>query len=223
MTPVHKPTVVAFDVNETLVSLEPIRVRLIEAGELPGTLELFFARTLQHCFVLANLDQWTPFREVARASLQQSTGLDPEQIAHVLDGFAELAPHDDVEPAFARLVEAGTRIIALTHGGALTADAMLDRTGLRRYVERVVTGESVRAFKPDRAVYLYAAQLCGIPPERLALVAAHAWDCHGARAAGLVTGWVSRLEGAVPDIYRPADVCAATLDEVAIGLLALPT
>ncbi|MBA3248738.1 MAG: hypothetical protein H0T66_00140 [Geodermatophilaceae bacterium] len=58
-----------------------------------------------------------------------------------------------------------------------------------------------------------------MPPERMALVAAHAWDCHGARQAGLRTGWVSRLEGAVGAIYRPADVIGRTLDEVALGLL----
>ncbi len=217
-----RPHVVAFDVNETIVSLEPVRDRLVAFGEPPGTLELFFARTLQHCFVLATLDQWRPFREVARTALRQSTDLSDDQIGHVLAAFGELPPQPDVDPAFRRLVAAGIRIVALTHGPASTATAMLERTGLDRYVEHVITGETVRSFKPARAPYLYACAVCGVDPAQMALGAAHAWDCHGARVAGLTTGWVSRREGTIPDIYLPADVVGDTLVEVVEGLLGLP-
>src|SRR5438552_11048148 len=34
-------------------------------------------------------------------------------------------------------------------------------------------------------VYLHAAKECGVEPSRVALVAAHAWDTHGAKRAGL--------------------------------------
>lgn len=222
MPPTLRPHVVAFDVNETIVSLEPIRERLVAAGEPPETLELFFARTLQHCFVLAALDEWRPFRDVARAALRQSTALYDDQIGHVLAGFGELAPQPDVPAAFERLSAAGIRIVALTHGPASTATGMLDRTGLTRYVEHVITGETVRSFKPARATYHYACAVCGVEPARLALVAAHAWDCHGARRAGLSTGWVSRRGAEIPDIYVAADVVGDTLDDVAAGLIALP-
>ncbi len=213
---------VAFDVNETIVSLEPVRERLVAAGEPPGALELFFARTLQHCFALATLDEWWPFRDVARASLQQTTGLSEDQIGAVLAAFGELPAQPDVEPAFERLATAGVRIAVLTHGPASTATRMLERTGLSRYVEQVITGETVRSFKPARAPYLYACAMCGVQPDRMALVAAHAWDCHGARKAGLSTGWVSRARAATPDIYLRADSVGATLVDVVDGLLALP-
>lgn len=216
-----RPHVVAFDVNETIVSLEPVRARLVAAGHPPGTLELFFARTLQHCFALATVGEWRPFRDVARAALQQSTDLPDGEIGHVLAAFAELQPQPDVEPAFQRLADSGIRIVALTHGPASTATSMLDRTGLGRYVERVISSETVRTFKPARAAYLYACAVCDVDPARMALVAAHAWDCHGARRAGMVTGWVSRLERRIPDIYVPADIVGSTLVDVADGLIGL--
>jgi 2-haloacid dehalogenase len=53
-------------------------------------------------------------------------------------------------------------------------------------------------------------------------VAVHAWDCHGAKRAGLTTGWASRLEGGYGGLFAPADVTGADLAEVADGLLALP-
>ena len=51
---------------------------------------------------------------------------------------------------------------------------------------------------------------------------AHAWDCHGASRAGLVAGWVSRLEREYSPIFAPPDVTGADLTEVAHGLLGLP-
>lgn len=222
MTAPQRPSVVAFDVNETLVSLEPVRRRLVDAGQSAEHLELFFARTLQHCFALATLDQWRPFREVAGAALRQTTDLDDAGIEYVLGAFQELPPQPDVKPAFELLTAAGIRIVTLSHGAAAVAEAMLKRTELGRHVEAVLSSESVRAFKPARAAYLYACASCAVEPGRMALVAAHAWDCHGARRAGLSTGWVSRLEGAPAAIYVPADVLGASLVEVVEGLLQLP-
>ncbi len=218
----RRPQVVAFDVNETIASLQPVRERLVAHGEPAEKLELFFARTLQHCFALSTLQQWQPFRDVARAALRQSTGLSDDDIGDVLAAFGELPPQPDVEPAFERLAAGGVRIVTLTHGPASTATSMLDRTGLDRYVEHVITGETVRSFKPARAPYLYGCAVCEVEPGQMALVAAHAWDCHGARSAGLTTGWVSRLEGSIPDIYDTADVVGDSLVEVVDGLLALP-
>jgi hypothetical protein len=62
----------------------------------------------------------------------------------------------------------------------------------------------------------------GVEPDRLALVAAHGWDAHGARRAGLVGAWVSRLEGTFAATFDPPDETGADLVEVADRLLALP-
>jgi 2-haloacid dehalogenase len=53
----------------------------------------------------------------------------------------------------------------------------------------------------------------------MALVAAHSWDIHGARRAGLTTGWVSRLEGQPPAVFDRADVSGPDLVTVVSALL----
>ncbi len=70
-------------------------------------------------------------------------------------------------------------------------------------------------------VYLYAAEVLDVPPSRMALVAAHDWDCHGAKRAGLITGWVSRKAGGFGAPFEPPDVSGEDLTEVAARLLAL--
>jgi 2-haloacid dehalogenase len=57
-----------------------------------------------------------------------------------------------------------------------------------------VSVEEVRAYKPHPAPYRRALELLELPPERVALVAAHGWDVLGAQAARLRAVWVDRVE-----------------------------
>jgi 2-haloacid dehalogenase len=86
----------------------------------------------------------------------------------------------------------------------------------------VISIDEVQAWKPAPAPYLHAAEVLGVEPPRLALVAVHSWDIHGAHRAGLVTGWASRREGVFPATFDPPDVTGADLVEVADRLLDLP-
>jgi len=56
---------------------------------------------------------------------------------------------------------------------------------------------------------------------RSALVAVHAFDCHGAHAAGLTTGWAARHERHYAEVFTRADVIGDDLVDVATGLVAL--
>jgi 2-haloacid dehalogenase len=57
-----------------------------------------------------------------------------------------------------------------------------------------VSCEEVRAYKPSSAPDLHARELLG----EYLLVAAHAWDVAGARAAGVRAIWVDRDERTWP-------------------------
>jgi 2-haloacid dehalogenase len=217
-----RPEVVAFDVNETLLDLAPVRAALIEAGQ-PGTLlPTVFARTLLTGVAASAVGSWCRFRDAFDAALQQESDLGSAARATVLEGFAELAPHPDVEPALRRLVESGVRVVTLTHGSPGVAEAGLDRGGIRPLVERCLSSEAIRAWKPEREVYLWAAGSCAVVPERMALVAAHGWDVLGAQRAGLTGAWFPRSERTYPAVYEPPHVTAPHLAGVVEALLALP-
>ncbi len=62
----------------------------------------------------------------------------------------------------------------------------------------------------------------GRSAEEVALVAVHAFDCHGAHAAGLTTGWAGRLEKHYAEIFTRADVIGDDLVDVSRALVALP-
>ena len=218
----RRPEVVAFDVNETLLDLGPVRAALIEAGQPAGLLGAVFARTLLTGVAASLVGDWFPFRAAFDAALAQESPLDDDARAGVLSAFGELSPHADVEPALRRLVSAGVRVVALTHGSPGVAAAGLERGGITPLVSATLSSEAIRAWKPAREVYLWAAGSCGVPPERMALVAAHGWDVLGAQRAGLTGAWFPRSERVYPAVYEPPHVRGEDLAGAVDALLDLP-
>lgn len=212
---------VAFDVVETLMSLEPIPARLAERGHSEELFDLWFARAVRDGMALGAAGGYRSFREVSAQALRDVTGgaVDDETIAHVLDGWDALPAHADVAPALQQLTGAGVRVVGLTTGSADTIRGFLDRNGLSGHFEAVLSCEDVGIWKPAPGAYRYAVDWLGARADDVALVAAHAWDCHGAGRAGMRTGWVSRLEGRYNAAFDPADVQEDDLEAVVRGLL----
>ena len=217
-----RPEVVAFDVNETLLDLAPVRAALVEAGEPDSLLGAVFARTLLTGFAAATVGHWCRFRDAFDAALAQASDLSGDQRSRVADAFGELAPHPDVEPALRRLTQAGIRVVTLTHGSPGVAEAGLARGGITPLVERTLSSEVIRAWKPSREVYVWAAGTCDVAPHKMALVAAHGWDVLGAQRAGLTGAWFARSERTYPAVFDEPHVRADDLAGAVDGLLALP-
>lgn len=210
---------VFFDVVETLFSLEAVRRRLDEHGAGDAALEFWFARFLRDGFALASAGTYRPFREVAASSLAdvlRSRGITPRSslVEEILAAMAELEPHSDARPALELVAARGLRAVTLTNGSVAATQSLLNRADLRQLVDDCLSVDDVRAWKPRPEPYAWACEVTGTAPGRAALVAVHSWDIHGAAAAGLRTGWCSRLEGQRPAVFTAATVQGATLVEV---------
>ena len=219
-----RPSAVVFDVVETLMSLQPLGDRLERVGRPASLLPGWFSKLLLYGADLSAAGDYVPFPDVAAEALRAVCGyeISDKDVDYVLAGFSGLPAPPDAEPAMAALAGAGVRMACLTNGSADATSAFLARTGLDRYIEKVISAAEAGTWKPPSRVYHHALEILGLPAEQVALVAVHAWDCHGAKRAGLTTGWASRLEGGYGGLFAPADVTGADLVEVADGLLALP-
>lgn len=68
--------------------------------------------------------------------------------------------------------------------------------GLRWH--QALSAESVGAYKPAPEVYRLAVDAVGCAPDRVLMVAAHAWDLRGAQSVGMRTAYVQRPVGDPP-------------------------
>lgn len=217
------PGLIVFDVNETLLDLEPIKGSLESIFGAEPPIGEWFARLLHASLVANTLDQFRSFGDLAAESLINMAGrrgilLRAEDALEALAPMSRLPPHPDVVPGIRRLAVAGRRMVALTNGSQDVANAQVYNAGLADLLERVVSVDEVGRFKPHAAPYLHTAKLMDVPIEKMVLVAAHDWDCAGAMAAGAEAVFVKR-PGAVWGLPSPPpDQQVSNIEQLASAL-----
>lgn len=218
---------VVLDVFETLFTIEPLGEKLRDVGLPSGALQVWFARILRDAFALEVTGEYKTFREIAGARLEtfmSEEKLEPDRsiIDRVVTAFADLPAHSDVNPGLQLLQDANVRIATLSNGSAETIEKLFRNAKLENFVERYISIDEVKHWKPSREVYLHAARMLNADPADVALVAAHDWDIQGANQAGLITGFVARKGQAFSAVMKKPDVTGGSLEEVVRKLLALP-
>jgi 2-haloacid dehalogenase len=216
-------TVLAFDVNETLLDLRALDAPFAAAFGDASLRPQWFALMLQMAFVGGLTGAYVDFSTAQRSALtvlaeRQKTPLSAERSAAILDGMRTLPPHPDVRPALERL-RGRFRLVALTNSPVEVAEAQMRNSGLRDLLDGVYSADAVRRLKPAPEPYRMVAERTGVPIADVRLVAAHGWDIAGAIAAGCRAAFVARPGAALyPHAPRP-DVIAPDLGGVADQLV----
>ncbi len=149
-------------------------------------------------------------------------GLAPPRAARqaLLAQFKYLPARQDAREALDLVAQARMRPILLTNGSKASTMSLLRQTGLDRLVDRVVSVEDVKLFKPRPEVYAHAARQCRVRLNRMALVAVHPWDINGAKAAGCTGAYVT-ADRPFASTMRAPDLQAPSLAAAVRALTAL--
>ncbi len=115
--------------------------------------------------------------------------LSEEACDHLNRAWHRLDPWPDTIEGLRRLKSRHV-ITTLSNGNVSLLTNMAKRAGLPW--DCVISAELFHHYKPDPETYLGTADLLGIAPAELMLVACHPGDLRAARAAGLRTGYVDR-------------------------------
>jgi 2-haloacid dehalogenase len=159
--------------------------------------------------VRAGQRPFTPLDVLHRENLDEVVaefGIDPAGVpAGTLDTlnlcWHRLDPWPDVVPGLLRL-KARFIIAPLSNGNVRLLIDLAKRAGLPW--DAILGAEVVRAYKPMPEAYLRTAEMLGLRPGEVCLVAAHESDLAAARACGLQTCFVPR-----PEEHGPAPVAPA--------------
>ena len=219
---VSAPSVIVFDVNETLSDLEPMARRFADIGLPAAVAATWFAQVLRDGFALAAAGSSAAFATIADGVLRTMFVNHPPDrdadaaVAHVLEGFSSLHVHPDVPSGVRSLAASGLRLVTLTNGATSVAEALLTNAGVRDQFKRLLSVEDAGHWKPAPEPYAYAARECDVPPAEMLLVAVHPWDIDGAARAGLQTAWIDRSGTApYPPYLTKPDITVSGVDDLA--------
>jgi 2-haloacid dehalogenase len=217
---VDAPTpVLLFDVNETLLDMAALDPVFADAFGDAGVRPVWFGQMLQLALTATVIGEYRAFGGHAMAALAMTgerlgVPVDDALRTRVREGMTALPAHPDVRPALARLRAEGARLATLTNSTVEVVEAQLAHAGLRDLFEAALSADTVQRLKPAAEPYSYAAQNLGVPVQDVTLIAAHAWDVAGARAAGARTVFVARPGQVMDPAAPPPDRVVADLSEL---------
>lgn len=136
----------------------------------------------------------TPYREIghrAVAYTMERAGIrfTEDEVRYLVGCIERLKPFPDVPEALARL-RTRYRIAVLSNGDPDMLEAARPHHGIE--FDRIISVAEANSFKPHVATYTRAAEIMGVKMEQVLFVANHAFDCIGAKAAGMRSAFIDR-------------------------------
>ncbi|MFL6056950.1 MAG: haloacid dehalogenase type II [Actinoallomurus sp.] len=193
-----EPSVLVFDVNETLIdfqSMSPLFERIFGDRRV---LREWLGQLVMYSMTITLAGLYEDFFALGQGLLRMvgdihGVRVTDADLAELKTGMLTMPAHPDVEEGLTRLKDAGFRMVTLTNSPPNPhGQSPLEHAGLAHFFERQFSIEAVRAYKPAPRVYHLVDQSLGVPPSACLMVAAHVWDTMGAQSVGFRAGLITR-------------------------------
>lgn len=220
-----RPQWLTFDCYGTLIQWDEglqAAVEKILAGRStatkPPTTTQFLHVYDEHEHRLERTPPYRNFAEVTRESLRLTMahfGLEyrPQDAETLTGSISRMPPFPEVVDTLARLKQAGFRLCIISNTDDDIIAGNVSQMG--GHIDRVITAEQARAYKPSPVIFAHAHQKLGVTPADVVHICASPHlDLAAARDIGFRCIWIDRGTGRkpLPD-YQP-DATVPTLDRV---------
>jgi 2-haloacid dehalogenase len=192
------PSVLVFDVNETLIDIDSMAPLF---GELFGdrrVLREWFNQLVMYSMTATLSDHYVDFFTLGQGVLRMladiyRVSIADDDVLRLRKGMLTMPAHPDVTDGLTRLRNNGFRLVTLTNSPPNpNGSTPLENAGLAGLFEHQLSVHPCRAFKPSPVVYRHVCQVLEVAPADCMMVAAHVWDILGAQNVGFSTALVTR-------------------------------
>lgn len=198
MNPEHPPSVLVFDVNETLVDIDSLAPLFTDWFGDARVLREWFGQLVMYSMAATLAENYVNFSSLAQGVLRMlgdsyEVDVTDDDLLRLKSGLLSMPPHPDAAEGLARLRDNGFRLVTLTNSPPNPdGPTALQNSGLAPFFERQLSVDARRAFKPSPVVYRYVCETLGVAPEDCMMVAAHVWDTLGAQNVGFSGALIAR-------------------------------
>jgi 2-haloacid dehalogenase len=159
----------------------------------------------------------TPYRELGHRSVSfvlERAGIPHtmEEVHALVGEIEKLRPFPEVPDALARL-QTRYQLVVLSNGDPDMLETAKKYHGIP--FDRVISVAEANAFKPHVATYTKAAELSGVRMDEVLFVANHAFDCVGAKSAGMRTAFINRRQRPFGITPHQPDILVRTMKDLA--------
>jgi 2-haloacid dehalogenase len=163
----------------------------------------------------------TPYREIghrAVAHVMDRAGIPHtrEEVRYLVGEIEKLKPFPEVPAAMARL-KTKYRLVVLSNGDPDMLEAAKPYHGIA--FDRVISVAEAGSFKPHVATYTRAAEFIGLPLDQILFVANHAFDCIGAKSAGMRTAFIDRRSRPFGETPHQPDILVPNMTALADAIV----
>lgn len=193
-----KPSVLVFDVNETLIDIESLGAHFERIFGDRTVLREWFGQLVMYSMTVTLSDNYIDFFALGRAVLQmiadaRRVHISDEELSALGTGMQTMPAHPDVADGLRLLSQAGYRLVTLTNSPPVSSGRTpLDNAGLANFFERQFSVDASRVYKPSPRLYRRVADDMGVAPSECMMVAAHVWDTIGAQSVGFSAALITR-------------------------------
>lgn len=215
------PSVLMFDVNETLIDIDSMAPLFTRIFGDPRVLREWFAQLVMYSMTTTLSGIYTDFFTLGQGLLQMladiyGINIADDDLRSIKHGMLTMPAHPDVKDGLTALHDGGFRLVTLTNSPPNPdGPTPLEHAGLAHFFERRFSVDARRAYKPAATVYRYVCEQLRVAPSECMMVAAHVWDNVGAQAAGFSGALITRPGNAllpIPDLPQPAIVASDLRD-----------
>ena len=209
------PSVLVFDVNETLIDIESMAPLFERVFGDPQAMRDWFNQLVMYSMTATLSGHYVDYFSLGQGLLQMLASthrlaITDDDVQALKDSMLTMPAHPDVEDGLTTLRDNGFRLVTLTNSPPNPAGpSPLEHAGLAHFFEQTFSVEACRAFKPAPTVYRYVCEELAVNPADCMMVAAHVWDTIGAQSAGFSGALITRPGNAllpIPDLPQPAIV-----------------
>jgi 2-haloacid dehalogenase len=224
----NAPSILVFDVNETLINIESIAPFFEKKFGDGRVLREWFNQLILYSNAITLAGHYQSFFALGQGVLEMlgsiyGVTIDAADLAELRINMLSMPAHTDVPEGLRLLKEAGFRLMTLTNSPPDKDGSPLERAGLAHFFEHQFSVDTVRRFKPAPEVYHLVTERLNVPPSAICLVAAHTWDTIGAQSVGFYAGLMTRTGNAplpVHGLPQP-QVVAPDLVQMATQMIGL--
>lgn len=140
--------------------------------------------------------------------------LSSESENRLMSQYAKLTAFDDAETVLKTIKDRGLATAILSNGDREMLAKVVDSSGLKPYLDKLVTIEEVRLFKTAPQAYELLLKAFPVQKKEILFVSSNAWDALAAKWYGFDVFWVNRLSHPFEEIGDQPDYEGASLGEV---------